>query len=1171
MGKPFQIAVKDWTLAQEIQNSVEIGHRFVFVHDGKALQRGGRLGRLFGYRAKSHRSVVPMLEAPVELAGVEIEPIAERIRPLACLVADRDLYRREQDTVRLFAAMLKPTQEIRLAIRLGGAPFSERALSFGADGVAIEALSTLLAGRYEAQLLDAAGPLGAAVSFTVADYSLAPLSARLAAHQVHRAQNLLSFDLGVESYQVPFAQTITAALVEGEHEVARIDLEPTVPGRYSGKVALAGEGPFRLRLTSRDDAALVADVVIPGSRRHERDVTRISELGRELFFSLMPEPGALPVRGGFLTEGDHIATPLTVDDVIGENGIIRVNTPVEALTLAIADLASGEFQVIEPGDIAAGAAIEVPLPGPMATVFAGCFIDGHPFEGFTSFIRRPKLELTIDAPAAARPGDAIEIRLRSNGSSEARCLVSVRDERLTAVDTPNTALAASAKRTFSTLTSMMDDEVAFRPLAAEIDLGVAPSAKRGGFFPFGASPSADMDSAPTASPERMLADRMREPPPRRAAGAGMEPLRARAPKAEAAPPGLSRSVKRRDSGPPPQILEEIASYAGAFEELEAGPEVTTGDLVPARGEAPQVRAVFPEVLFYGLVPVAGEETLVVPLKDSLATYSIEVFAIADGDWTEAKTTVTVDQPVRADLDLPAAVAHDDRVLGRIRAAASSGELTVRVACSGEPIELFRGGKPIGSGEVLASPIELEFFVRPGTWIAEVTDARSSEKDRAEAFVGTPGKFKSYVRQLALIERGQRITLDSEDAVALRVLPALDEPFALLADATAGYEHHCCEQTGAKILAAACMYLSAKTPAKRSLAEQIILAGVAREKTMWLRGRGFSPYPGQSSIAEYYGPKVVRYLWSLHEIAPLKEVSPALRRGTREALEMADDVARAIRMTRVPAKITSFEDAYAVAASKNASRCAEVRAFVEEQIDLGRGELRKDANADPVSCRLRLAYGAACLLAIGEVSSAIKIANKVTRQFNESGRLYSTLDSVAAICLMVQLEAAGIVSGTGRVSVNGRSMGIIEAAASVDQIEELAVLDGVALVEVTRVREEDWTSYSNELGVVIGFRDRNDRKVTRFSPGDRVELIVQLGKGYKFGDLVHVSLPASMAWIHGGGRVKRFSADFAGSDELRLPIVVTGRIQGKEHFAVCVRNMFEEARVTSPGALSVSAA
>jgi hypothetical protein len=58
-------------------------------------------------------------------------------------------------------------------------------------------------------------------------------------------------------------------------------------------------------------------------------------------------------------------------------------------------------------------------------------------------------------------------------------------------------------------------------------------------------------------------------------------------------------------------------------------------------------------------------------------------------------------------------------------------------------------------------------------------------------------------------------------------------------------------------------------------------------------------------------------------------------------------------------------------------------------------------------------------------------------------------------------------------------------------------------------------------------------------------------------------------------VKRFSVDFKGHDEVRIPLAATGITvshEGKEapaHFAVCVRNMFEEERGGNPGALTVT--
>ena len=195
---------------------------------------------------------------------------------------------------------------------------------------------------------------------------------------------------------------------------------------------------------------------------------------------------------------------------------------------------------------------------------------------------------------------------------------------------------------------------------------------------------------------------------------------------------------------------------------------------------------------------------------------------------------------------------------------------------------------------------------------------------------------------------------------------------------------------------------------------------------------------------------------------------------------------------------------------------------------------------------------------------------MTRQFNEQGRLYSTVDSVAAITLMIQLRIAGLVSGRGRLRVNGRDMTPLEASQLSDQVETVEVLDGVAGVEVTRMVEQDWTQFSASFPIKVGFRDPHGQNVRRFRTGDRADLVVSLPDGYQAGDLLHVSLPACMSWIHGGGKVKRFTVDFAGKDLVSVPIGVTSPIAGRQHFAACVRNMFEEERAASPGLIAVQA-
>ena len=53
--------------------------------------------------------------------------------------------------------------------------------------------------------------------------------------------------------------------------------------------------------------------------------------------------------------------------------------------------------------------------------------------------------------------------------------------------------------------------------------------------------------------------------------------------------------------------------------------------------------------------------------------------------------------------------------------------------------------------------------------------------------------------------------------------------------------------------------------------------------------------------------------------------------------------------------------------------------------------------------------------------------------------------------------------------------------------------GVASVVVTRIAEEDWTTYRAAFPVRVGFRDRNGKVIRHFAPGDRGELVVSLPK------------------------------------------------------------------------------
>jgi hypothetical protein len=1125
MKYPFKITVNNHQRALQIKDNVQIGHYFVFVKQ-PTRAGDGRLQRL-NIEKQIKNKVLPLVELPVQLDGVTITPAPRPIDPIGCVVADRDLYRAEQDSVHLFIAFPTPPKDLRLTIDCNGEIFSERAVEL-TDGVGIETFAMLLPGRYSAQLSIADRPIGTPVFFTVAEYTLAPLSARLISHKLRREIDQLWFELAVESYQRPFTDELIVALLEKGNKIMHIGLLPLSPGRYAGGVKIQGDGPFRLRLMAADDVKRVAEVAIPGSRALERQVTVISELGREFLFSMMPEPNALPLRGGYLSKGDLIGTPLSVESIITKR--IQVNADVDSLVLVNLDLTTGNSSVQDVGDVTAGTSITVITESSFCMVFVGGFVNGQAFEAYTTFIKPSPFLLSVEAPKVILPRSDLVVSLRCDGLKTIPVLLCVSDERLTATDKPEVSLGAAAKRAIDVATEGMADR-AFSTLSELEEIRL---------------------SLPNATSAFSLEDPLDDDLLLESGDIVTKDLHL-----EEEEGGLL------DQMLPFESAEKVTDGLSFEKELALLEDDLFLDDKDAGIAHKKPRAEFPEVLFYDIVHVTGMKDVVIPLSDSLGSFTVETFAMTEGDWTHNKTTVVVDKPVRVDLELPPAVHPDDnKVIGRLRAITSSRKAHISLTQNGKTVALGNG-KPI---EALSTdtPIELEFDVQSGTYIASVEDRSTGETDSIELVVGEPGKFKSYAKELGLLLKDDSINI--ADAHCLRVFPNIDASFDSLVTATANYAHLCCEQTAAKILAAIFMYLTAKNEGQRNTAEQIILVGIAREQKMIRPGQGFAMYPNNSNVNDYYSKQAVRYLWKLNQLDKIPDISKNLRQAVRDGISLADQAARAHKMLRFPKQIQSIEDAYTLAAAGKSSDA--VGQFIENLIDFSGpvASLKKRQHA--VADRHTLAYAAASLISMGDLRNGINLANQVTRQLNEQGMLYSTQDSVAAIALMIQLGKSDIVTGKARLRVNGQEMTATEAAQLSVPIESIEVLEGVAAVEVTRCHEEDWGRFADNFPLNISFINASGLEVQQVRAGEWIELVILLPEGYQTGDLVHVALPACLSWIQGGAMVKHFSLDFEGKEELRIPLFVSSQIEGKQHFVVCVRNMFKEERASSPGLLSI---
>lgn len=807
-------------------------------------------------------------------------------------------------------------------------------------------------------------------------------------------------------------------------------------------------------------------------------------------------------------------------------------------------LAGTRPRELDLGTLAPGAEVELPLLGPLTWAVVGGFVQGSPWEGWAALVAPDALAARLTLPEKARPGEDLTVTVEASGAGSA--YVVVKDARLLAGDKPGSRLAGQIK--------------------GHVEAG-------SGRLAVGRPTETLADLAESLRPIN---------PPFVAMATGAMP----GVRFSAAPPPAPTAFASQDDdflvayASAPDIEMETT---GAEPECEAPPELVAKG--PA-GQAPRATGVDePDVLFAGLVPlVSGRASVTVRLPGALAEYVAEALVVGSGDWAATEGRVRAEKTTYASLDLPPFVHPQDAALATLHAGCSGGRLRVSLTRDGSPAPLLLGGRALAVGEVVeARRAALSFLAGPGEWSATVADVATGEVDRCLGRVEPPGSFVRLARTLRLLETGENAAVALDPSiVALKVMPGVDTTFHLLLDATTDYGHACCEQTAAKVLAACSLYALGEE-GKRAKAEEIVLAGIRRERSMHLPGRGFKMYPESPDVVDtYWGPKAARYLWSLGGLEGLSP-SPALREAVKQGLAMAGDACRAYRIDWPPQKPATCEECWAAArfGTSDAARAKALALVRDQALQVTRALAERSQGV--VLARCEAAFAAATLLRLGEAGdrrTALALANAVLRDLDASGRLYSTVDSAAAVALLGEVQAAGLgrngVVGVRLRSGEVRRLTTGEAAElPPDEVTTVTVAEGAAAVEVTRRVEEDWTALAGTLDAAIAL-EREGRATRRLALGQAAELRVTLREGYRPGDVLWVCLPHSLTRVVGGGQVKLFSLDFAGRDELVVPLAVTSPTvdaQGDpapQRFAVCVRNMFEEERAACPGFLEVRA-
>lgn len=1145
------IQVSDTMLVEKLGDSALIGKWFAFLR-ADWLSRSG-LDRLLslvgvtGVEQIAPRSVI-LFRGREELAlpGATIAPTPVPSSRLVSLTGDKALYRAHHDTVRLLiAAPQQPGETLTLRLRLGSNIYGEYPLKLDDFGLYLWSLAGLPEGAYEAEL---AGIEDIVCRFEVAEYRLAPLNAELADQQL--SGDTLRYTLAVSAFGQPYAGAIEVELQERNRRVGKREkLTCNREGQCRGVVKLTGVGPYTLNIFTGERTATVA---LKGSEQQRRETLVISELGEIRSISLLPTPQSNSCRGIYVSRGGSNDAPFVMQRAIGGEAEITPRVAVEQLKAIIVDPARGTLDERAWTTLDTGQPIRLPVPAPYGIILLGAFIDGRAWEGWCAVLRPPALQIQCDAPAQVRPGERITIHLTTNRPDRVVPVqLIVKDQRLITPGDPQSELAAAIKRNLETWRAQSS----------------------------------------TGTVERQLADYRHFYSPR--------PFMMRAMATPVSAPMMNAPAI--PTGMPVAQLMQMPPIAPSMERERGG--------APSAMALANIRIVFAEVIHNTILHVQGETSAEVKLGDALTRYSIEAFALDTEtlDWQRVETTINTVQPVYGELSVSPFVAPGDAVLGRLAVGAASGGAIVEVRHDNDILPLFyENGEEVTPGLPVPSGSILRFPVRSGVITSFVRDARKGGVDVSERYVTAPGKLRHITRRVQLLMPGEAVTLAQPPMRELKPMPGLERPFQFFLEGAIYYPFGCIEQTSMKILAMFAGYIvnleHADVAATYAAA---IPTWHKRLRSMALTGGGFCMYPPEEGnsrqVDTHYAPSGVRHLLHL----PTPERSGIRDRSLLDILEdihaLTQNAAAYYNLVAPPQTIENCHDAFlAMQLSESQQLRDTALAYAREQLRDIQGQIcvaiqqndaRRGLYGMQVVQRQETAFAAATLLAgreTADIPKAIAATNYLTSQLNEEGRLYSTIDTAACLSLLLGLRDAGIVttSNGGQVEINGQPMSLADALAFNETVHSLRCLEGVIAAQITSEAIEDWDIFDNAIPVEVRL-ERDGHTQERFRVGDALELVISVPR-YEPGLVAHVCLPDALARIADGGQIKRFSLDFCGNTILRVPLAAisattvpavpsarfatsgerSADLAPVQHWAVIVRNMYNEEQVGNPGALTV---
>lgn len=692
-------------------------------------------------------TIFPRLGQDVNVKGLQyFSSLSLERYKLLSVVTDKKIYK-PGDSVNAFVfSPLDKEKEADLNVLKNGHLIYAEKISLDKWGAHLETLESLDKGQYEITV--SLNGNSTSCDFQVAEYSLSFLRGSLISHTLDDEN--LKFELSVNAGGFPYDGKLTIGLYCDLCGYSVKDLKLEVhKGKASGTFNLANHtGPFSLILSTPGGDS--ASVYIPRSEAHSRKKIRISEMGDVIEASLFPgKTRQQEVRGFYLSKRGVRSTPVTIDKLVGTSAKIRFEQNFAQAMICIVDPCTGKYRQQEHRNLNKGDTVEIEIAHPFNVLMVGA-INEQCYESFCVLIRPDEMDIQVEAPKTAAPGDEVEVKITS--SRKGKLMLVVADSRLQR-ENPGDILCETV---FNTIQDNL----------IELHTGKVEHFQEPMYGP------------------------IRDAEPPRSHSTGIMGLAMPAMMLSAAPEPIA--VSKMEMGPGEAVFEELIK-----EQSVGATETTTPayKALPSKSESLEefttTRLEFPEIVTSQLIDFEGSHSEKIKLGEQIGEFTVFAFLVNGHDFKSARSNIKTTQEVYVELDVPSLMSEGDEITGKALASCPGrGEVSIKTS-------LTSTDRDVDKSAIIEFPVK-----SAGEVIAEIKS--NGKKDVISKTIKRPGKEIITTSELRILEAGEEI-----ESPGIIVLPGTSFMIKDSVKSLIQYPFGCAEQTSAKIYGLGLVYQAIK--------------------------------------------------------------------------------------------------------------------------------------------------------------------------------------------------------------------------------------------------------------------------------------------------------------------------------------------------------------------------